>query len=58
MDMFTVKSLIIKTLMLFFKDKSFYAGSSDTIYKLDDANLRIPILNPTTDIHFFARRIC
>ena len=29
--------------------KSYYAGSSDTIYKLDDANLRIPILNPTND---------
>ena len=25
---------------------SFYAGSSDTIYKLDGSNLRIPILNP------------
>jgi len=29
------------------QDKSYYAGSSDIIYKLDDANLRIPILNPT-----------
>jgi len=29
------------------QDKSFYAGSSDVIYKLDDANIRIPILNPT-----------
>lgn len=29
--------------------KSYYAGSSDIIYKLDDANLRIPILNPTND---------
>ena len=27
-------------------DNSFYAGSSDIIYKLDDSNLRIPILNP------------
>jgi hypothetical protein len=27
--------------------RSFYAGSSDTIYKLDDSNIRIPILNPT-----------
>jgi len=31
------------------QDKSYYAGSSDTIYKLDDANLRIPILNPTNN---------
>ena len=31
------------------QSKSYYAGSSDTIYKLDDANLRIPILNPTND---------
>ena len=29
------------------QDKSFYAGSSDVIYKLDDSNLRIPIFNPT-----------
>ena len=29
------------------QQNSFYAGSSDIIYKLDDANLRIPILNPT-----------
>ena len=29
------------------QSKSYYAGSSDIIYKLDDANLRIPILNPT-----------
>ena len=28
------------------QDNSFYAGSSDIIYKLDDSNLRIPILNP------------
>lgn len=28
------------------EDNSFYAGSSDIIYKLDDSNLRIPILNP------------
>ncbi len=28
------------------QDNSFYAGSSDVIYKLDDSNLRIPILNP------------
>ena len=31
------------------QDKSYYAGSSDIIYKLDDANLRIPILNHTND---------
>ena len=30
------------------QDNSFYAGSSDIIYKLDDSNLRIPIFNPTT----------
>ena len=28
------------------ENNSFYAGSSDIIYKLDDSNLRIPILNP------------
>ena len=28
------------------ENNSFYAGSSDTIYKLDGYNLRIPILNP------------
>ncbi len=28
------------------QEKSFYAGSSDIIYKLDDSNLRIPIFNP------------
>ena len=27
------------------KSNSFYAGSSDIIYKLDDSNLRIPLLN-------------
>ena len=32
------------------QDKSFYAGSSDVIYKLDDSNLRIPIFNPTVYI--------
>ena len=49
MDMFIVQSHIIKTFIQFFQSKSYYAGSSDTIYKLDDANLRIPILNPTND---------
>ena len=28
------------------RSNSYYAGSSDIIYKLDDANLRIPILHP------------
>ena len=28
------------------ENNSFYAGSSDTIYKLDGYDLRIPILNP------------
>jgi len=29
--------------------KSYYAGSSDVVYKLDGGNLRIPILNPTNN---------
>lgn len=31
-------------------ENSFYAGSSDTIYKLDDSNIRIPLINPTLDV--------
>lgn len=27
-----------------------YAGSSDVIYKLDDSNIRIPLLNPSLDV--------
>ena len=27
---------------------SFYAGSSDIVYKLDDSNLELPFINPTS----------
>ena len=37
------------------QDNSFYAGSSDIIYKLDDSNLRIPILNPKV---LYIRQLC
>jgi hypothetical protein len=30
-------------------DNCYYAGSSDLIYKLDDSNIRIPLLNPASD---------
>ena len=58
MDMFIVQSHIIKTFIQFFQSKSYYAGSSDTIYKLDDANLRIPILNPTRRYILQTRCVC
>ena len=30
-------------------DNCYYAGSSDLIYKLDDSNIRIPLVNPASD---------
>lgn len=34
----------------YLEDNCYYAGSSDVIYKLDDSNIRIPLINPSLDV--------
>ena len=34
----------------YLRDNAFYAGSSDVIYKLDDSNIRIPLINSSLDV--------